>query len=994
MSKYVNNSALTLNTTEYNYGLVAYNENEDVNIYLVNENEISIHNSNNTFSLRKNNNNFLTFEDNTLKLDEVNIKTLQLKELKDIENYISDSHTFISENNEVLEINKEKVHIKNDIYLDGYFNISNIHKLPGEIPLLNKYGKLDAHVLPDSTSNMIYVYGDGSNVGIGTDNPISKLHVYSGDIVCESSYIAINPLSNIEKPECPLHIRHESNRIGLPQMKLTNSKNEDKVIFCSEEPFIGIGTSTRQTYDNIQLYVESNILCKGNIETKEISIGSNIKLNNDICKLNVEVDGDIKFNGKSTRNTILSFYGESNMSFGRGSIDPNYRLDLLNTENTLLSVGTQNNTNPHILFYKNDDKEKGIRLSYEENSNLSINGYNIITENTIGKLGYMDKIELNDLFKNPLYYKKSDNKYIKQIITYINNTFVLLENGTLYHIFDNKAVKYNIWFDELIEKIEEHKGLLFMYIKNETMYYIAINNNSWYGKINNCKSATYDGQYFIINWNNNIYSKHHNDNTNMKLSGTYDIKYFKNKNDMIIFITEDKKLYYRKSNTIYDLLNENVNEYDMNSHFIYVLKEDNKVYKSRIKNKIIGNENVIEKENIYKLGISENNILYILMNNKAILNNIEINLIEGLFNKKALFINGSICNSHLVLLDIERNLLYTKSLLSNNKLGIGRPNGTIYGSYNNTSLVPIAIPLNDGLLNTKKTLTIGNTVNYLMNEDIIDNSLLVENSIGIRIRPMESFALTVNGDINIINGKIYMNGNEIQNESIGEGTGIVSDIDLNGYVKKETFIEERSRVNEEFYKKDYINENYLKLSSNEEIISDIVNEKFDELKRIELENRNHYWNLINQPSYNMLYANKVAVSINTCNLDYIDEKILGDSIIPALYVANYGNIRGAVFDGDIASYSDVSLKDEIKDLKDSLNKVIQLKGRTYVMKDDTLKKKCIGLIAQEVEEIVPEVVSEFKGKKTVSYVNIIGLLIESIKELNSKINLLETKMLN
>ena len=55
-------------------------------------------------------------------------------------------------------------------------------------------------------------------------------------------------------------------------------------------------------------------------------------------------------------------------------MDPNYRLDLLNTENTLLSLGTKNNKNPHILFYKNDDKEKGIQLSYEENSNLSING--------------------------------------------------------------------------------------------------------------------------------------------------------------------------------------------------------------------------------------------------------------------------------------------------------------------------------------------------------------------------------------------------------------------------------------------------------------------------------------------------------------------------------------------------------------------------------------------------------------------------------------------
>ena len=55
------------------------------------------------------------------------------------------------------------------------------------------------------------------------------------------------------------------------------------------------------------------------------------------------------------------------------------------------------------------------------------------------------------------------------------------------------------------------------------------------------------------------------------------------------------------------------------------------------------------------------------------------------------------------------------------------------------------------------------------------------------------------------------------------------------------------------------------------------------------------------------------------------------------------------------------------------------------------EKKKIGLIAQEVELIIPEVVrtSEDDGLKSIEYQNLVGLLIESIKELNNKVSRLE-----
>jgi len=94
--------------------------------------------------------------------------------------------------------------------------------------------------------------------------------------------------------------------------------------------------------------------------------------------------------------------------------------------------------------------------------------------------------------------------------------------------------------------------------------------------------------------------------------------------------------------------------------------------------------------------------------------------------------------------------------------------------------------------------------------------------------------------------------------------------------------------------------------------------------------------------------------------------------------------------GTLYETSDASLKRCINTIKDPLLTTNNLRGVTFNwIKND---KQSMGMIAQEVEKVVPYLVqSDVTGTKTINYTAMIGLLIESIKELNNKIEKLEHK---
>jgi hypothetical protein len=100
-----------------------------------------------------------------------------------------------------------------------------------------------------------------------------------------------------------------------------------------------------------------------------------------------------------------------------------------------------------------------------------------------------------------------------------------------------------------------------------------------------------------------------------------------------------------------------------------------------------------------------------------------------------------------------------------------------------------------------------------------------------------------------------------------------------------------------------------------------------------------------------------------------------------------GNIDVAgtiVASGDITAFSSEVLKDDIRTIDNALNKVADMRG-VYFTKDG---EAGTGVIAEEVEAVLPEVVKDGKYK-SVAYGNIVGVLIEAVKELKEEVTSLK-----
>ena len=100
-----------------------------------------------------------------------------------------------------------------------------------------------------------------------------------------------------------------------------------------------------------------------------------------------------------------------------------------------------------------------------------------------------------------------------------------------------------------------------------------------------------------------------------------------------------------------------------------------------------------------------------------------------------------------------------------------------------------------------------------------------------------------------------------------------------------------------------------------------------------------------------------------------------------------------VFTGNITAYysSDISLKDNIRPIESALFKVQQIRGVTFDWneKSNELQQEKghdVGLIAQEVEKVLPEVIQiREDGIKAISYEKVVPLLVEAIKDQQKQI---------
>ena len=107
----------------------------------------------------------------------------------------------------------------------------------------------------------------------------------------------------------------------------------------------------------------------------------------------------------------------------------------------------------------------------------------------------------------------------------------------------------------------------------------------------------------------------------------------------------------------------------------------------------------------------------------------------------------------------------------------------------------------------------------------------------------------------------------------------------------------------------------------------------------------------------------------------------GGSTITALTL-DVSGAGAATFNNDVTAFSDERLKDNIETITNALDKVTNMRGVTFTREG----RQGTGVIAQEMQKVMPEVVHDEGEYMSVAYGNLVGVLIEAVKELKAEVD--------
>ena len=132
-------------------------------------------------------------------------------------------------------------------------------------------------------------------------------------------------------------------------------------------------------------------------------------------------------------------------------------------------------------------------------------------------------------------------------------------------------------------------------------------------------------------------------------------------------------------------------------------------------------------------------------------------------------------------------------------------------------------------------------------------------------------------------------------------------------------------------------------------------------------------------------GDSLASSDVTGALGYTSANKAGESFTGSISVS--GTITAT---GDITAYSDQTLKRDIRTISSALDLVASMRGVTFTRIDTGLRG--VGVVAQELAAVIPEaVLTHDGGLLSVAYGNLVGVLIEAVKDLAGKVERLEAR---
>jgi hypothetical protein len=140
------------------------------------------------------------------------------------------------------------------------------------------------------------------------------------------------------------------------------------------------------------------------------------------------------------------------------------------------------------------------------------------------------------------------------------------------------------------------------------------------------------------------------------------------------------------------------------------------------------------------------------------------------------------------------------------------------------------------------------------------------------------------------------------------------------------------------------------------------------------------------PSTGSPYSLRQEFGSDNSGWRYGIAKNVSGTVTIMFYVQDNGD---CVATGNVTAYSDVRLKANIETIPSALDKLDQIRGVTYTRTDmDDKERRYAGVIAQEIEAVLPEAVGGDEDIKTVDYNATIALLIQAVKELRDEVEAL------
>lgn len=700
-----------------------------------------------------------------------------------------------------------------------------------------------------------------------------------------------------------------------------------------------------------------------------------INLYYNINSSNYHIDiNKTEVNYNYNNDVALSVYGDLEVYGNINIISTNYNKYykynnekiVLSNINNELNVPFDNNIYDCINQF-NDISMTGNNITLLTEKSCFIGNYNdLITSNFI--LNYHNNI---NTLKSSLNIFQSDNKnsVCKFYSNYSNITSNNLYNNNIIDfsiidientIHNNVKIKLtgyddNITIFEFIPKTDIEKPYISFYANNILTYThigrenIKFNLNSNLKYTDTVLHIEDSNDYLIRLTNNNfapsiIFNSTEIIDTNLidhkwrLTSGhvlnnyNFSLTYNSNLSDNIEFLKINNNgifnMNYDTNINNYNYTYNLNNKYDSSSLLLTnrYNTTNSRIYPHITLQNYFKNNQITNKHNIY----SSNGILDIYLDNNNIfsLDNLGTLVLKGGITVNDIILNGNLYDTNYNnLLSFQNNNLY-KIQSSNIKL-LGS-NIVINPSCNGGGILINGESINDGYnnlfqINSGNTYNNGNLITLKSSNDL--NFIHFFNNIKNNEIIKSVYRIGLNNDtFGIWNS---LNTNDITNGGFIDGTSNT----LSNYSKAIGLK----------YNNDTQNYNY-ELNGNIKIQNDLII-------------KNNSSNLIT------FYNNNISYDIKIENNLYVGGNVIATNLsVP----------------------SDRRIKTDIKPIENALDKINKLTGIIY--KNIRTNNKESGLIAQDVLEVLPEVIIESNGYLNISYGNMIGLLVEGIKELNKKIS--------